>query len=78
MSELSKNNGLSMSDEVARRCEQEELFSVDQAAQAEGFALMYEKTGDTDYELMRVEAEERARQQNIIFEEIVKLELLLD
>lgn len=33
------------------------LLTVDWTAQAEGCALMYQQTGDTDYELMRIQAE---------------------
>jgi hypothetical protein len=44
------------------------LLSVDWAVQAEGYALLYEKTGDVDYELLRIEAEDRAHRQRLLIE----------
>jgi hypothetical protein len=42
------------------------LLVVDWSRQAEGFGLMYQETGDTDYELMRIEAEALAKRQRQI------------
>lgn len=44
------------------------LLSVDWAVQAQGYALWYEQTGDVDYELLRIEAEDRARRQRMLIE----------
>lgn len=66
-----------VSKEVADyQAQVQELFLIDWDVQVAGFAEAYTLTGDTDYELMRVEAQARADRQAVIVNGIVRLELL--
>jgi hypothetical protein len=63
------------SPEILQRAEEDMLYAIDWAQQAAGCEEMYRVTGDTDYELMRIEAEAKSERQSRIFKEITRLEL---
>lgn len=63
------------SPEIIQRAEEDILYVIDWTQQAAGCAEMYRISGDTDYELMRVEAQAKAERQEKIINEITRLEL---